>query len=173
MALRLRVLFLLALAAAMTTAVSACGRPLTRPDYGTATYDDDPLAGETDGAAAAGADSAAAAAQPPAPPSVTGTISRQALNDVLDSGPGAFLRRVQIRARVVDDQFGGWEITSFTLAGGVDLQPGDVVVGVNGHGCERPDEFAALWEALRFARELTVDYVRGDQRRALHFAITD
>src|SRR5204863_404980 len=103
--------------AALLTLAAACGRPLMRPDYPLGADEDEPLAG-----------AGAADEDPAAPPLVvaplpvsTGTISRQALNEVLDSGPGAFLRRVGIQAYVVGERFGGWEITSFTLAPGVDL----------------------------------------------------
>lgn len=54
---------------------------------------------------------------------------------------------------------------------GVDLQPGDTLLSVNGLPLERPEEAVQIWNALRVASELTVEYLREGERRQLRFAI--
>ena len=55
----------------------------------------------------------------------------------------------------------------------LDLRPGDTVTRINGKPIERPEQAVAVWEELRTASDLVVDYRRDGERLALHFTIVD
>lgn len=124
---------------------------------------DDPAAARRDGTAAS-------------PARVEGgAIPRHEVAAVLDAGPAAFLGHIRVRPSFEDRRFCGWEIVSFwpddPRFSRVDLLPGDVVVRVNGKPIERPEQFQDVWESLRFASELVVEYRRGTETRWLKYAI--
>ncbi len=155
--------------------------PAIRPDYPLIPDDDDPSAigGERAERSRSirarertAADVYARKSREPAPPSESGIVRRADLNAVLDAGIGRFLARVEVEAMLVNDRFQGWRIVRF-YAEGIDLLPGDVVVAVNGHRCERPDDLGDLWESLRFSKEIVVELLRGEARRELHFRVVD
>ena len=56
---------------------------------------------------------------------------------------------------------------------GVDLQAGDVVTRVNGKPIEQPDQFMAVWTALRTEKELVVETERAGAMRTLRWTIAD
>jgi S1-C subfamily serine protease len=158
----------------------ACG-PKGRPDYVVPSDEDDPLARQPGPPASeppAASPVGAAPAPPPAPVDVisTGAIPRAELAAVLDAGPSSFFQALAIEPSFAQDRFDGWEIRKLPVDGRfarVDLATGDVVVKVNGKLVQRPEEFQDLWESLRFAHELVVEYRRQGQPRELRFAITD
>ena len=78
------------------------------------------------------------------------TLTREAFDRTLDAGPGAFLGRVKVRAVMTGGRFVGWEVLEMdpAFAGG-GVRVGDVVERVNGLSVEKPDDFAAAWQALR------------------------
>lgn len=90
----------------------------------------------------------------------SGTIDRASLNDVLERGIGAFLSGVEVQAYFDNHQFAGWEVLRFwprhARLSRVDLRPGDVVVAVNRHRLERPEQVQRLWKELRTADTLIV-----------------
>ena len=47
------------------------------------------------------------------------------------------------------------------------------VYAFDGRSIERPEQAVAIWENLRTASDLVVDYRRGDEKRTLHFRIVD
>ena len=161
----------IALAIAVTiagTSGAGCGRPgpdPTAPDDGRLLDLEDP---ETTGRAAP---ERADAAAPAVPRRREGTIARADLDRVLDAGPGRFLARVEVKARSSEGRFTGWEVVRSPWAH-VDLQPGDVVVRVNGRSLEHPLELKLLWEDLRRAPVLEAQVERGEERFALRFTIT-
>ena len=53
------------------------------------------------------------------------------------------------------------------------LRPGDVISRVNHRPVEKPEQAHAVWSALRHAREISVDFVRGAEGHTLRFAIVD
>jgi hypothetical protein len=113
----------------------------------------------------------------PGRPPGAGSISRAELNKVLDAAPGRFLQHVQTEPRFVDGRFRGWKLAAFfpgdTRFAGVDLRAGDVVLGVNGHSIEQPEQLMEVWEALRFERVLVISLERDGQPRQLRFEIRD
>lgn len=117
------------------------------------------------------------AALPPPPVEVhEPVIQRAALDAVLDQGLGAFLGRVTTAPSLDGNRFVGFQVVELrdaTLFEGVDLQPGDVIVSVNGQSIERPDDAFTAWTGLRVASEITVAVLRDGARRDLRFPIVD
>jgi len=55
----------------------------------------------------------------------------------------------------------------------LDLRPGDTVTRVNGKSIERPEQAIAVWDELRTASNLVVDYRRDGEPHTLRFTIVD
>lgn len=114
---------------------------------------------------------------PVAPPTPPGVISRAELRAVLDASPGYFLQHVQTEPRFDHGRFHGWRLVSFfpgdARFAGVDLRAGDVVTRVNGRAIEHPEEFMAVWTALKSSKELVVDVERDGRPRTLRWTIAD
>ncbi|HEY3357513.1 MAG TPA: PDZ domain-containing protein [Polyangia bacterium] len=116
---------------------------------------------------------------PASAPTRRGEITRAELNAFLDRGMPAFIHDVVVdrypRRRAA--RFRGWRIVEFfpgdARFAGAGIQPGDVVVRVNGRPIERPDQFVQLWSAMRRAAELTVELERAGTPRQLRWRIVD
>ncbi len=116
------------------------------------------------------------AAPPPPVVAHQSVIRRAALDAVLEGGLGRFLQTVETAADVRDGHFVGFRLTALhdeALFEGIDLLPGDTLVAVNGQGIERPEDAYTAWTSLRVASELDLVILRGEERRALRFAIID
>jgi hypothetical protein len=104
-------------------------------------------------------------------------LKRSALLRVLDAGLGTWLGAVEVEPKIVRGRFEGWLLRSLHAGeacwADVDLRPGDVVSRVNHRSVEKPEQAHAVWSALRHAREVSVDFVRGAQSHTLRFAIVD
>lgn len=105
----------------------------------------------------------------------TGTIDRARLLAVLDAGPGAFLRQVEVTAHLDGQRFIGWELVQLLDHAGplsvVDVAPGDVLLAVNGNPLSRPDQLQTVWDGLRNANEVTAELWRGNAKLELKFAV--
>jgi hypothetical protein len=132
--------------------------------------------------AALQAPSASSALGTPAPASCSAlngahALKRSALLRVLDAGLGTWLGAVEVEPKIVRGRFEGWLLRSLHAGeacwAGVDLRPGDVVSRVNHRPVEKPEQAHAVWSALRHAREISVDFVRGAEGHTLRFAIVD
>lgn len=111
-------------------------------------------------------------------PRVTrGVIARADLIPVLDAGLGRYLQNIETEPAFHQGAFVGFRILRLFPGepdyASLDLRPGDTVTRVNGRPIERPEQAAAVWEALRGASNLVVHYRRGDEEHALHFRIVD
>lgn len=118
------------------------------------------------------------APRPEAPPGKglrSGTIERARLVAVLDGGPGAFLRQLEVAPRLDGKRFVGWQLVQLIDRSGplvdVDVVPGDVLLAVNGRPLSRPDQLQSVWDSLRTANELRAQLWRGDDKLELAFAI--
>jgi hypothetical protein len=118
------------------------------------------------------------AARPEAPPGKglrSGTIERAKLIAVLDSGPGSFLRQLEVTPRMDGQRFVGWQLVQLLDRKGplidVDVVPGDVLLAINGRTVSRPDQLQSVWDSLRTANELRAQLWRGDAKLELAFAI--
>lgn len=118
---------------------------------------------------------AVAAEAPPSPLIREGTIPRAELDAVLELGVGRFLQRVTTTPHVEGGSFVGHRLVELNdpIFAGVDLQPGDTLLRVNGMPLERPEQAVAVWNALRVASELTLDLLRDGEPRQLRYAIDD
>ncbi|MBW1905417.1 MAG: PDZ domain-containing protein [Deltaproteobacteria bacterium] len=107
----------------------------------------------------------------------TGTIARDELLPVLDGGLGRFLQNVETEPAFHKGSFVGFRIVSLfpgePAFASLDLRAGDTVTRINGKPIERPEQAVAVWEDLRTASTLVVDYRRGGEKHALRFAIVD
>lgn len=106
-----------------------------------------------------------------------GVIVRHELVPVLDRGLGRYLQNVETEPAFHKGAFVGFRIVSLfpgelTYAS-LDLRPGDTVTRVNGKPIERPEQAVAVWEELRTASSLIVDYERNGEEHQLRFAIVD
>ncbi len=105
-------------------------------------------------------------------------IARSELLAVLDAGLGRFLGRVGTEPAREGEAFVGFRVVSLEDAlraadadGGV--REGDVIVRVNGQPIERPEQALAVWEGLRVASTVAIEYLRAGERREVRFAIVD
>jgi hypothetical protein len=112
-------------------------------------------------------------ARPAPPPARPGAIDRDVLDEILAAGIGRFLRRVETEPHLDGGAFVGFRVLRLrsSLFEGVDLRPGDTVLGVNGLPLERPEHAMAIWSALRVASELTVELLRAGEPMQLRYAI--
>jgi S1-C subfamily serine protease len=118
------------------------------------------------------------AARPEAPPGKglrKGTIERAKLVAVLDGGPGAFLRQLEVAPRMDGERFVGWQLVQLLDHSGplydVDVAPGDVLLAVNGKPLSRPDQLQSIWDSLRTANTLDAELWRGNAKFQLQFTI--
>ncbi len=129
------------------------------------------------GSAPAPAPTVHVAEAPPPPVEISEpVIQRAALDEVLDAGLGAFLGRVTTAPSLDGNRFVGFQLVALrdeALFSGVDLQPGDVILSVNGQSIERPDDAFTAWTGLRVASEITLAVLRDGERRDLRFPIVD
>ena len=114
--------------------------------------------------AATAADEAAAPAAP-----VETELRRAALDELLAKGPAYVLAMVQIDSAKKDGKFVGFQIVSFRadLPAYLDLRPGDVVTRVNDLPIERPEQFFAVFEALKTATAVKFDLLRDGAPQAI------
>ena len=107
----------------------------------------------------------------------TGAIARDELLPVLDGGLGRFLQNVETEPAFHKGGFVGFRIVSLfpgePAFASLDLRAGDTVTRINGKPIERPEQAAAVWDEIRTASTLVVDYRRGGEKHALRFAIVD
>jgi S1-C subfamily serine protease len=105
----------------------------------------------------------------------TGTIARDKLVAVLDAGPGAFLRQLEIAPQLNGERFVGWQLVQLLDRSGplvdVDVVPGDVLLAINGQPLSRPDQLQTVWDSLRTANQVTAQLWRGQKQFSLDFAI--
>ncbi|MBK8171950.1 MAG: hypothetical protein IPK60_16615 [Sandaracinaceae bacterium] len=104
-------------------------------------------------------------------------IDRESLNVVLDQGLGRFLSNVETEPARDHEQFVGFRVVRFfendPRFASVDIHVGDIITRVNGHSIQRPEDAMTVWNELRVASELLVEYVREGERRETRFAIVN
>jgi type II secretory pathway component PulC len=112
---------------------------------------------------------------PPGKGARTGTIPRDRLVQILNAGPGMFLRQVEIAPKLDGERFVGWQLVQLVDQASplydVDLVVGDVLLALNGNPISRPDQLQTVWDSLRTANEVTAKMWRGDAQLTLAFAI--
>ncbi|MFW5876844.1 MAG: hypothetical protein ACOCXM_08915 [Myxococcota bacterium] len=108
---------------------------------------------------------------------VDGRIHREELLPVLEAGLGRFLQGVETRPVVRDGEFIGFRLVTLWPEDprfrDLPLGAGDVVTRVNGQPIERPGQALQVWNGLRVASALYVEYLRDGEEKDLRFAIVD
>jgi type II secretory pathway component PulC len=104
-------------------------------------------------------------------------IGRAALDAVLDRGLGVFLGRVEVEPAREGDRVIGYRLVGYRRADDAlarsGLRPGDILTRVNGQAVLRPEHAFAVWQGLRVASGVSVEYLRGGRRREMRFEIVD
>ena len=108
-------------------------------------------------------------------PVTSGEIARADLVAVLDAGLGRFLQGVDLSPDMREGAFFGFRINQlypddprFTSLA---LQPGDTVTRINGQSIERPEHALQVWNSLRVASELLIEFEHEGELKQLRFAI--
>lgn len=106
-----------------------------------------------------------------------GVIKRASLVAVVDAGMARWLQSVEGDRSLGNHRFQGWLIKSLHPADPcyqqVDLRPGDVVRKVNARSIEKPDQAFEVFESMRTAPALVVDYVRAGKPGQVTLQIAD
>jgi S1-C subfamily serine protease len=139
------------------------------------TFDEDLAHPQVQTAEPVVAPAAPRAEAPPGKGLRAGTIDRAKLVAVLDGGPGAFLRQLEVTPRMDGDRFVGWQLVQWVDRSGpigdVDVVPGDVLLAINGKPISRPDQLQTIWDSLRTADVVVADLWRGGAKFKIEFAI--
>jgi S1-C subfamily serine protease len=129
-----------------------------------------------------------AASPPPAPPepipprtcdmfAKPGVVRRASLVREIDAGMPRWLQGVEGDRMLANHRFQGWLVKSLhpedPCYKEVELRHGDVVQKVNGKSIEKPDQAFEVFQALRTASSLVVDYLRDGKPRQFSLAISD
>jgi hypothetical protein len=113
---------------------------------------------------------------PSTPRAREGTIARAALLAVLDAGPPAVLQHVEVAAELEGRRFRGWRLVAIDPEhrrfDDVDLEPGDVLVAINGRPLSHPEHLRDLFVQLRSAEVIVADLRRGAGRLQLRWIVT-
>lgn len=136
---------LLGLSAASLAGCGSSGRPRGQDDVADAPT------------AKASASAEVAVDEPPVP---DGSVSRGRMDKLLLRGPGWLLRQVGIDDVVRANKFVGWRVDRVPTTWGGTIQPGDIVMKINGGTLESQDD---LWDAymkLTEASELRIAFER-------------
>lgn len=93
----------------------------------------------------------------------------------IDKGLGVLLQNVMVEdyPAMKEGRFYGFRLKALSPAWAVDLQPGDVIVRVNGQIIEHPEEADAALRSLEKAKSLKIDYEREGKLRVLELPIVD
>ena len=119
-----------------------------------------------------------AEAPPPLPePSALpkGHVWRYQVMEELSPGLGAFLQRLDVKEKMVDGRFYGFQIVALTgdpdFWQGTDLRAGDVITSVNASPIGHYDEAFRVWQSLATAPQIVVAYERGTEQREIRIII--
>jgi len=115
----------------------------------------------------------------PARPRPQHTIFRDEIQRATRPGPAYLLRQLGPEPFRHQGHFVGWEITQLfpddpqLCAAPCDLALGDVILGVNGHRLQTPQDLSDALQALPQWSHLTVQSLRDGRRREVTYAIVD
>ena len=105
------------------------------------------------------------------------TLERADVDRFLANGPGWFIQQVDLVSANAGPHFVGFRVMRFFEGdrrfSAVDIKPGDVVVRVNDMPIGRPEQFMKVWEDMKIAKQLTVEYIRGGSVRFLRWEIRE
>lgn len=111
-------------------------------------------------------------------PTPAGTIAWQHVDLVTGRGPGWLLGQLGPEPYRPRGRFEGWRITTVfpdapeLCEGGCDLQPGDVILAVEGDKLETPTAYSAMFERAPTLGALRVVRVREGVRKDITYRIS-
>ncbi|MEZ4402300.1 MAG: hypothetical protein R3B06_19905 [Kofleriaceae bacterium] len=112
----------------------------------------------------------------PGPGVRTLAVSRAALLEVLDAGPAELLAGFEVSVVRPDGAFRGWRLVRLLPKGtrftGLDLAPGDILLGINGHRLESPPDLGDLLTELRAAATIDASLERDGLPFTIHADVT-
>jgi type II secretory pathway component PulC len=115
--------------------------------------------------------------QPAAQKLTKGALERAAFRTFLARGPGYLFQLVSVEPVLDERGLSGYRVLAidrnFSALDDVDLEPGDIVMAVNGQAFSDPEAFFALWQGLAEAAHLQVDIRRGQQLFSLTWELVD
>lgn len=91
------------------------------------------------------------------------SLSRQAVEEAVDAGLGAFLQRIQVEPVTRDGAYLGFQLKAVDPAGGwsaYDVQVGDIITHANGKSLEAEVTAFEVFQELRTAQELRLSLIR-------------
>lgn len=109
----------------------------------------------------------------------SGAVPRASVIAVLDRGPALFLRAHDVVPVAEQGRLVGWRLMRFfptreaSPLSDLDLNPGDVLLRVNGAVVERPEQLMAIWESLYTAGEIRAELARDRELIELRYQIVD
>lgn len=99
---------------------------------------------------------------------IENTMARADYQKVISQGPQKMIASIQVAPHSIKGRFVGFKLVQVLahspLATSQTIVVGDVILSVNGHSLERPDQFMRAWEDLSKAKGLEVHLLRGDKR---------
>jgi S1-C subfamily serine protease len=106
-----------------------------------------------------------------------GVVRRASLVRELDAGMPRWLQGVEGDRVLANHRFQGWQVRSLQpddpCYREVDLRAGDVVQKVSNKSIEKPEQAFEVFQALRTAPAIVVDYLRDGKARKLTLPISD
>lgn len=111
------------------------------------------------------------------PQSPQGKIARHDLIAALRLGPQKFIASVYVKPFLNGNRFLGFEILALfpddPRFANARIKKGDVIISVNGHRLERPNQFMVAWSKMKQAREIRVQLLRNMRKRTVVYKIVD
>lgn len=113
----------------------------------------------------------------PQPTRPEGSIGRSQLAAVLQAGPGRLLQQIQLAPQREGKRFVGFKIRTW-FPGNPELQSnrigvGDVVLAINGHRIEHPEDLMTVWGELSEAERVSVRLLRSGSEQDVVFPIVE
>ena len=106
-----------------------------------------------------------------------GQIDRPTLITILDNGLGRFLQGVHTQPEMHKGTFVGFRIVEIypddPIFRHASPKANDIVTQVNGQPIGRPEQALKVWESLRVASELRIDYLRDGKPHEARYTIVD
>lgn len=120
-------------------------------------------------------------APPPPPPAPEpdalpdGHAWRYQVMEVMSPGLGAFLRRLDVKEKLVDGRFHGFQVMQLrgdpAFWEGSDIRVGDVVTRVNGGEIRHYDQAFKIWQSLATVNEIVIAYERRGEPREFRIIV--
>jgi hypothetical protein len=102
----------------------------------------------------------------------SGSIDRAGLIAIVDQGLGRFFGHLRLAPVMDGKRFMGFAVSGIDpVWGDIGLQPGDIILRVNGQAIERPEQAMAAFESLRVASEVMVEITRAGVPATLRYRI--